>query len=196
LKISKEDIFYYTYAVLNSPDYKKNFAQDARKSGPAIPLLKNFESYALIGKSLLDLHLNYDSFAKSSRELGVEILIVPKQSKKDAHYRVEKIKIIKDKNGNKDFSQIIFNENITIRNVPKTAYDYSINGRSAIEWVIDQYQVHQDKSTGNISDPNNLSQDQQYTLNTLLSVIYVGHKTSKLLSKYPDFEIIRQAGKH
>jgi len=194
--ISKEDIFHYTYAVLNSKDYKKNFSHDARKSGPAIPLLKDFESYALIGKSLLDLHLNYDSFADSSQELGVEIEITDNRPKKDIHYRVEKMKIIKDKAGNKDFSQIVFNECIIIRNIPKTSYDYSINGRSAIEWVIDQYQVHQDKSTGNISDPNQLSQIQQYSLNTLLSVIYIGHETSKLLNKYPDFKIIKQAGKY
>jgi predicted helicase len=190
LVISKEDIFNYTYAVLNSKDYKKYFAQDARKSGPAIPLLKNFESYAIIGKKLLDLHLNYDSFADFSGELGVEIEIMGKDAKKDVHYRVEKMRIIKDKNGKKDFSRIIFNEYITIRNIPETSYNFAINGRSAIEWVIDQYQVNQDKSTGNVSDPNELSQDQQFTLNTLLSVIYVGHETSKLLNKYPDFEII------
>jgi predicted helicase len=114
----------------------------------------------------------------------------------DAKYRVEKMRIVKDKNGSKDFSQILFNENIIVGNVPKAAYDYSINGRSAIEWVIDQYQVHHDKSTGNISDPNELSPDQQYTLNTLLSIIYVGHETSRLLSSYPFFEIIRQENVH
>jgi predicted helicase len=196
LEISKVDIFYYTYAVLNSKDFTKNFAQDARKSGPAIPLLKNFESYALIGKKLFDLHLNYDSFAESSKDLGVELESVAKQQKRDAKYRVEKMKFVKDKTGSKDFSQIIFNENINVRNIPKSAYDYSINGRSAIEWVIDQYQFHQDKSTGIISDPNEFHPDQQYALNTLLSVIYVGHETSKLLKSYPFFEVIRPFDKH
>jgi len=194
-KITKENIFQYTYAVLNSKEYIKNFAQDARKSGAAIPLLKDFKGYAQIGEKLLDLHLNYDSFADLSRGIGVEVEIVGPSNRKNVSYRVEKMKIPKDKKGVKDFSRIVCNESLVITNIPEIAYEYSINGRSAIEWVVDQHQIQQDKSTGNISNPNEFSKDEKYSINTLLSVIYVGYETSKLISQYPNFVMIQRAKK-
>lgn len=85
---------------------------------------------------------------------------------------------------------IIYNEDITIKNIPEKAYKYVVNGRPAIEWIIDQYQVKTDKKSGIIDDPNEFSEDPKYILNLLLSIITVSMKTIELIEKLPKFEVM------
>ncbi|UOR13610.1 helicase [Halobacillus amylolyticus] len=85
---------------------------------------------------------------------------------------------------------IIFNGNITIKNIPNEAYNYVVNGRPAIEWIIDQYQVKTDKKSGITDDPNEFSNDPKYILNLLLSVITVSMKTIELVEQLPKFEVV------
>ena len=84
---------------------------------------------------------------------------------------------------------IIYNEHITITNIPEKAYDYVVNGRPAIEWIIDQYQVKTDKKSGITDDPNDFSDDPKYILNLLLSVITVSMRTLELIDELPPFEV-------
>lgn len=84
---------------------------------------------------------------------------------------------------------IIYNESITIKNIPIKAYDYVINGRPAIEWIIDQYQIKIDKKSGNIDDPNEFSNNPRYILDLLLSIITVSMKTLELIECLPEFEL-------
>ncbi len=84
---------------------------------------------------------------------------------------------------------IIYNESITIKNIPEKAYDYVVNGRPAIEWIIDQYQVKTDKKSGITDDPNEFSDNPKYILNLLLSVITVSMRTLELIEELPEFEI-------
>ncbi|MDF9579492.1 type ISP restriction/modification enzyme, partial [Bacillus paranthracis] len=81
---------------------------------------------------------------------------------------------------------------ITIKNIPEKAYEYVVNGRSAIGWIIDQYQIKTDKKSGITDDPNEFSDDPKYILNLLLSVITVSMKTLELVKQLPDFEILEQ----
>lgn len=170
------DVLGYVYAVLHSSEYRKNYANDLKKALPRIPLLKNKEKYVEIGRKLSDLHLNYEDHPSWC---GVEVDI----SKPD--YRVKKMK--HPKKGVLD--TIIYNESITIKNIPEKAYEYVVNGRPAIEWIIDQYQVKTDKKSGITDDPNDFSNDPKYILNLLLSVITVSMRTLELIDELPEFEV-------
>ncbi|HDX1765590.1 TPA: helicase [Staphylococcus aureus] len=85
---------------------------------------------------------------------------------------------------------VIYNTDITVTNIPNKVYNYIVNGKPAIEWIIDQYNVSIDKKSGILDDPNEFSEDPNYILNLLLSVITVSMKTLGLIDKLPDFEIL------
>lgn len=178
------NVLEYVYGVLHSSEYRKNYANDLQKSLPRIPLLKNKETYVEIGHKLAELHLNYEDQPIWD---GVEVEI----SKPD--YRVKKMKHPKMRNAQgklvPDNTKIIYNESITIKNIPEQAYDYVVNGRPAIEWIIYQYQVNKDKKSGITDDPNEFSDDPKYILNLLLSVITVSMRTLELIDELPEFEV-------
>lgn len=85
---------------------------------------------------------------------------------------------------------VIYNTDITVTNIPNKVYNYIVNGKPAIEWIIDQYNVSIDKKSGMLDDPNEFSEDPNYILNLLLSVITVSMKTLGLIDKLPDFEVL------
>lgn len=177
--MSPEDTFYYVYSVLHSIDYRQKYAYDLKKALPRIPLLKNKDKYVEIGRKLANLHLNYES--QPSWE-GVEV----KFTSDEPSYRVKKMKHPNKHN----LDTIIFNEDITVKNIPERAYEYVVNGRPAIEWIIDQYKVKTDKKTGITDDPNEFSDDPKYVLNLLLSIINVSVQTVDLVNSLPLMEII------
>lgn len=176
--ISKEDLFYYVYGLLHSEDYRKEFAADLKKMLPRIPLVEkasDFKAFMKAGRALADLHLHYED------EEPPEGVIVEKEAD---DYHVTKMRF----GGKKDKSVIIYNDAITIRNIPLTAYDYIVNGRSAIEWVMESYRVKTDKASGIVNDPNDWAKehdDPAYILRLLLSVITVSEKTLAITSALP-----------
>lgn len=176
INLSSEEVVFYVYAILNNRYYLEHYASDLNKAFPRIPILKYKEKYVEIGHKLSDLHLNYEDQPIWD---GVEVEI----SKPD--YRVKKMK--HPKKG--VLNTIIYNENITIKNIPEQAYEYVVNGRPAIEWIIDQYQVKTDNKSGITDDPNDFSDDPKYILNLLLSVITVSMRTLELIDELPDFEV-------
>lgn len=166
----------YAYSVLHSVGYKKRYLNDLKKTMPRIPLLVNPEEYIRIGEKLRMLHVNYEDQPSWD---GVKVEIT------EPNYRVKKMK--HPKKGVLD--TIIYNESITIKNIPERAYEYVVNGRPAIEWIINQYQVKTDKKSGITDDPNEFSDDPKYILNLLLSVITVSMRTLELIDELPEFEI-------
>lgn len=176
--ISKEDLFYYVYGLLHSEDYRKEFAADLKKMLPRIPLVEkesDFKAFMKAGRALADLHLHYED------EEPPEGVIVEKEAD---DYHVTKMRF----GGKKDKSVILYNDAITIRNIPLTAYDYIVNGRSAIEWVMESYRVKTDKASGIVNDPNDWAKehdDPAYILRLLLSVITVSEKTLAITSALP-----------
>ncbi|MBU8729865.1 DEAD/DEAH box helicase family protein [Cytobacillus oceanisediminis] len=174
---TEEDLFYYVYGVLHSTEYKKRFANDLKRRIPRIPILKEHEKYIEIGRRLSDLHLNYENIPFYN---SLDIV------RKGNDFRVEKIKFAKK--GFRD--KIIFNKNITINNIPEKAYEYIVNGRPAIEWIMDQYQFKLDKKTGIIEDPNGFSKDEKYVFNLLLRIINVSILTIELIEQLPEFEVL------
>ena len=185
LGLSLDDTFAYVYGLLNSKEYQEKYTNDLKKDLARIPIVKNKERYVEVGKALMDLHLNYEEVSVYD---GVEIT-----SLVNASYKVTKMRFAKKnaENGKSvnDLSAIKFNSDITISNIPEKAYEYVVNGRSAIEWIIDQYQVKTDKKSGITDDPNDYSEDEKYIFNLLLRIINVSVQTVDLINSLPKFEV-------
>lgn len=152
--LSTEDTFYYVYGLLHSKAYRENYASDLKKELPRIPEVKDKEKYVEIGKKLADLHLNYEDVPAYD---GVNIVF----KSDNPSFKVKKMK--HPKRGQLD--TIIFNEDIVITDIPERAYEYVVNGKPAIEWIIDQYQVKKDKKSGIVDDPNEFSDNPKYIFN-------------------------------
>lgn len=178
LGLSTDDTFYYVYGVLNSPEYQAKYANDLKKDLARIPVVKGIQDYVAIGKRLMDLQINYEQAPIYS---GVDVAY------HSAHpsYKVKKMRF----GTGKDRRIIKFNADITIKGVPERAYDYVVNGRSAIEWIMDQYQIKTDKQSQITDDPNDFSEDPKYIFSLLLRIITVSLKTLDLVDQLPKFEL-------
>lgn len=184
--LTQNDVFAYVYGLLNSKEYQEKYQNDLKKDLARIPICKNKGKYVEIGKKLIELHLNYEKIAPYD---DVNIAIKGKPN-----YQVTKMKFARKRNPEtgkleKDRSTIIFNDSITISNIPLRAYDYIVNGKSAIEWIIDQYQIKTDKKSEITDDPNDFSDDPKYIFNLLLRIINVSLKTIDLINQLPKFEV-------
>lgn len=177
LGLSLDDTFAYVYGLLNSREYQEKYANDLKKDLARIPIVKDKEKYVEVGKALMDLHLNYEEVPVYD---DVDIQLSSQPS-----YKVTKMKFIKKG----DRSAIVYNNDITIKNIPEKAYEYMVNGRSAIEWIMDQYQVKTDKKSGITDDPNDYSTDEKYIFNLLLRIINVSMQTVDLVNSLPKFEV-------
>lgn len=178
--IDKESIFYYVYGFLHSNDYRNKFSADLKKSLPKIQLVDSYEDFILFsenGRKLADLHLNYEKV----EPYKCEVLLY------EEDYTVSKIKFGKGK----DKSTIIFNNSIQILDIPERAYRYIINGKSAIEWIIDRYQIKIDKKSGIKNDPNDWCKevgDEKYIFNLLLRIINVSVQTVDIIDALPKLD--------
>lgn len=182
------DTFAYVYGLLNSYEYQEKYENDLKKDLARIPLVKSKEEYVRVGFELMNLHLNYEDIT-AYEDIDIECTSNPS-------YEVSKMKFAKtrDEHGKSinDRSTIIFNNDITISNIPDKAYDYMVNGRSAIEWIMDQYQIKTDKKSGITDNPNEYSSDKKYIFNLLLSIINVSVQTVDLINSLPKFEVVDQ----
>jgi predicted helicase len=185
--ITKEDIFYYIYGLLHSPEYRQKFADNLSKQLPRIPCVagvQNFWDFVNAGRKLGELHLNYETITPYDAKLNVDIT-----SLSDADFYVTKMKHGRDADGNKDLSTIIYNHKITIKNIPPQAYDYIVNGKPAIQWVMERQGVRTDKDSGIINDANLYAietvNDAKYPIMLLLRVITVSLETNKIVGSLP-----------
>ena len=183
--VMKEDIFYYVYGILHSQEYRETFASDLEKMLPRIPLVENSEdfwAFSKAGRQLAELHINYETVAPCR---GVEVEM-PQDKIANAYefYKVSKLRFPK-----KDEKEtIIYNSRIKIRNIPEKAYQYVVNGKSAIEWILDRYQIKVDKKSGIKNDPNDWSKEvgnPDYILELLLSIINVSVQTVDIVESLP-----------
>jgi predicted helicase len=182
--VTKEDIFYYVYGFLHSPQYRERFSADLKKMLPRLPLVesvKDFWAFSKAGRKLADLHLGYDDFknAPSAEAIGVVVL-----GAESGHFRLEKMQFpSKD-----DKSRILYNSQITLENIPAAAYEYVVNGKSAIEWVMERYAITTHKDSGIRNDPNDWAAEvgnPRYILDLLLSVIRLSVETVEAVKGLP-----------
>lgn len=186
--ITKEMIFYYVYGLLHSNDYRTRFAADLKKSLPRIPIvedLNDFMDFYQYGKKLADLHLNYESVAPYP---NVTVVGDRKMAGDDSDYEYFRVWDKMRFNSKTDKSAIIYNGNIRIENIPEKAYKYVVNGKSAIEWIVERYCVSQDKKSLIRNDANDWAREHnkpRYILDLLLSVINVSVQTVDIVNSLP-----------
>ena len=172
-KITKWDIFYYIYAILHHPIYRNRYEANLKKELPRIPFAPQFTPFAIAGKQLADLHLNYENQPEYPLKF-IENDDLP------LNWRVEKMRLSKDK------TQIIYNEFLTLSGIPREVFTYKLGNRSALDWIIDQYQIKTDKRSGIINDPNRLD-DEQYIIRLIGQIITVSLETMKIVNSLPLF---------
>ena len=184
--LTKEDIFYYVYGLLHSPDYRERFADDLRKALPRIPIVERAEefiAFSKAGRRLAQLHLHYEDYAHEAEGVEVDERDYT-AADESTYYAVEKMRFPKKD----ERHTIIYNGHIAIHNIPAEAYDYVVNGKSAIEWVMERYAVTIHKDSGIKNDPNLWSREQgrpRYILDLLLSIIHVSVETQKIVAELP-----------
>lgn len=192
-KISKEDIFYYVYGLLHSPTYRTKYQNDLKKMLPRIPLAKDFWGFSKAGRELAKVHLNYETVKPYN--LKEEISEgAPKKEKELYRVNAVGMKFLKVKK-EEDRTTIIFNQHVTLKGIPLEAYDYVVNGKSAIEWVMERYCVTTDlnakgEGSGIKNDPNEWSDDPRYIVDLVKRVVQVSIDTNRIVKSLPELEII------
>ncbi|MBR4655768.1 MAG: DEAD/DEAH box helicase [Oscillospiraceae bacterium] len=199
-EIQKEDIFYYIYGILHSEEYRSRFSANLKKGLPRIPLAEHFDSFYYAGKALAELHLNYESAAP------YPLTVIGNAAEPGP---VEKMRWGKKRNPSTgkleaDKSVLVYNRNLTFRDIPDMAHRYVVNGRSPLEWVIDRYQIKTDPASGIVNDPNTYSDDPLYIANLVRRLVAVSVETIKIVDSltrinekdcYADFPEVWKAQK-
>ena len=179
--ITKEDVFYYVYGLLHSPAYREKYGDNLSKELPRIPRVKtaaDFWAFSTAGRALAELHIGYET----AEPYPATLIGNPKT---DADYRVEKMKFA----SKGDKSTIIYNAHITLKDIPPAAFDYVVNGKPAVEWVMERQCVKTDKDSGIVNDANLYATETmgnaKYPLELLLRVITVSLKTTEIVAGLP-----------
>ena len=193
--ISKEDIFYYVYGLLHSEEYRNRYAENLSKELPRIPCVKkpeDFWAFSRAGRALGELHVNYESVDPYPVTIKQGDLRTAVINDPEAFYRVTKMKFGGSAR-DKDKSTVIYNANITMQGIPLEAYDYVVNGKSALEWVMERQVVKTDKKSGITNDANRYAIETMgnpaYPLELFQRVITVSLETMKIVRSLPKLEI-------
>ena len=192
-KIKHEEIFYYIYGLLNSKEFIDKYQNNLNKELPRIPYVKSFNdflNFSKIGKELANLLLNLEGDYKTECKVNIN-----ENQKIDMVelYRVTKMKhpIV---NGKKDLSKIIYNQHITVSNIPLSAYNFMINEKSLIHWIIDKQKISNDSESGIKDDANDYANETvknpAYPLELLKKVIFISLESQKLIKSLPALQIV------
>ena len=216
--ITKEDIFYYIYALLNHKTYKEKYRDNLSKMLPRLPFMQDFRGFEKAGRELAELHLNYESYVAESSAIltlrseidNIEQALKGSLFERDSLFRVKaQIEALSDedfyikkpafgKDGKKvQKNRIYLNEKLAIINIPQSAHEYIVNGRSAIEWIIDRYQIKIYTNSQIENNPNEYEAENgalkglkggRYVASLLLSVIEMSARTMEILDAMPEYK--------
>lgn len=192
-KISKEDLFYYIYGLLHSEDYRTRYADNLSKELPRIPAVKTAEDFwyfSKAGRELAALHLNYEKVTPYPVNYKEGKLLLDTLKAED--FRVEKMRF--GKAGKEtDKTTVVYNPKITLTDIPLEAYDYIVNGKPALEWVMERQSVSTDKASGIVNDANDWAIETMhnpgYPLELFQRVITVSLETMKIVRGLPKLDI-------
>ena len=212
--VQREDIFYYVYGILHSKSYRETFSADLKKMLPRIPLVSDYQkfwAFSEAGRQLADLHVNYEEVERYPKIEVSSLNYAQYGSKKQSvydndliaaepspqilsdsenaydYYAVEQMKF--PKKGEK--GTILYNHWHTIKNIPEKAYEYVVNGKSAIEWIMERYAVTTDKKSGITNNPNDWSREHKKPraiFDLLLSIINVSVQTVDIVNGLPEVD--------
>lgn len=197
--ITKEDIFYYIYGLFHSKEYISKYKNNLSKMLPRIPYCIDFWGFSRIGKELANIHLNYENIDIKLSKATIRqsqktqnSLFEPVKELSDDDFKVTKMRFDKKIKITDKPSEIIYNNKIVIANIDEKAYDYIVNGKSAIAWVMERYQVKTDEDSGITNDPNLYSDDPRYIVDLMMKVIEVSLRSVELIEKLPALEILER----
>lgn len=184
--MGKEDLFYYVYGILHSPEYKTRFEADLKKQLPRIPFASDFWAFSTAGRELAVWHLDYETVEPwplqqmGELDLGDRVL-----------YRMQRMMWARKRVEGKlteDRTTLIYNSRITIGGIPPEALEYIVNGKPALEWIIERYQVATGKDSGIVNDPNDWAaehDDPAYILNLVKRIVRVSLETVRIVKSLP-----------
>jgi predicted helicase len=183
-EVAKEDIFYYVYGILHSPEYRQRYAADLKKMIPRIPMVTDFWGFSDAGRQLAAWHVDYeevDPWPLQEIVTGIE-----------SSHRIEKMRFAKS-GKTTDRTRIVCDPHLTLAEIPEEAYRYEVNGKSAIEWIMDRYQVKTDAASGIVNDPNHWGEehgDPRYIVDLVKRIVSVSMATTKIVDRLPALEIV------
>ncbi len=180
--VTKDGIFNYVYGLLHSPDYRSRYAADLKKMLPRIPLPTDagmYEVFRTAGEQLAALHLAYETVEPYPL---TEEWVRPPQD--DSAFKVTKMAYPKV-NGKTDRTRVVYNPQLTLTGIPADADRYMLGSRSAIDWIIDRYQIRTDKASGITNDPNTYSDDPLYIIELLKRIVTVSLETIRIVDRLP-----------
>ena len=190
--ITKEDIFFYVYALLHHPEYRERYEDDLKKMLPHIPRAAGFHRYASVGRELADLHVNYERVEPYPSVQEESSLHAPADPWERYRIGERKMRFPKLGRRDKDFTRLEYNDYVTLTGIPAEAQGYSISGRSPLEWIIDRYHVKTDKASGIVNDPNDFLREQgrpDAVVDLIKRLVTVSMRTQDLLAALPKLEI-------
>ncbi len=176
--ISKENLFWYVYGILHAPDYRERFANSLKRMLPRIPFAHNFWAFSEAGQNLAKLHLNYETIKPYPLEEERKLIFLEPKD-----LRVHKMLPL-----NKEKTSIKYNEHLTWHNIPPEAYEYVVNGKSAIEWIMERYAISTDKTSGIKNDSNDWDKSPDYILNLFKRIVQMSLQTITIIKQLPPLE--------
>ena len=174
-KITKWDIFHYTYALLHHPEYRERYQVNLKRDLPHIPYAPKFWEFVATGRRLADIHVHYEDQPQYKLDL-IEAPDMP------LDWGVEQMKFSKDK------TQIKYNDFLTLAGIPAEAFQYRLGNRAALEWVVDQYRVKTDRRSGIVNNPNR-ADDEAYIVDLIRKVISVSLETVGIVNRLSALDI-------
>ncbi|MBQ1347820.1 MAG: N-6 DNA methylase, partial [Aeriscardovia sp.] len=172
---AKEQIFYYIYGILHSKEYRENYQDNLGKDLSRIPFSSHFKEFEKAGRELATFHVRYE---KAPKYEGIE-------QEGEPEGEIGKMRLDKDR------GVLTVNKSLSFKNIPKEAFEYVVNGRSPLAWVVDQYKVKTDKDWGIISDPNDSPiSDIDYVADLIPRLVTVSLKTQEIVNSLPSIDRI------
>lgn len=170
--ITKPDIFHYTYAVLHHPAYRTKYELNLKREFPRSPFYADFHQWATWGKTLMDLHLNYETI----QPYGLERQEIATKEKPKAKLKADKTQGV-----------IILDENSQLTGIPAIAWDYKLGNRSALEWILDQYKEKKpkDPTIAKLFNTYKFADYQEQVIDLLDRVCTVSVKTMEIIHQMP-----------
>ena len=192
--ITKEDIFFYVYALLHHPEYRERYTDDLKKMLPHIPRATGFHTYASVGRELADLHVNYERvepYPSVQEEASLHAPTDPWE-----RYKIAGEMSFRQVGRKRfDYTEFEYNKFVSLTGIPEEAQRYTISQRSPLEWIIDRYQVKTDKASGIVNDPNDFLREQgrpDAVVDLIKRLVTVSMRTQELLKTLPPLEIPEQ----
>jgi predicted helicase len=189
--VSKDDIFFYVYGLLHSTDYRTAYQAELKKTLPRIPQVKSRESFDAFvsgGRQLFVLHTGYEDVDLYPL---IETITTVAPENEFERFAVTKMKY-GGKSGAWDKTVIKYNPHITIEGIPEEAQQYMLGSRSALDWILERYQVKTDKASSIVNDPNDWAYENdqpRYIIDLIGKITTVSLETLRIIGALPPLQL-------